>query len=118
MRHHRPPTSAVDIPTMLEMAVPLRALTRTQRSAGIDVPAIITEELGKAYARALPIYIAELAAYIERAQRVADRFRSWRYSKSGGDEPLRKPEPIGTPFRPVRRFYDQFDVSGVVSTVL
>ena len=118
MKHHRPPQSGVDTRALLEAALAMRVLARTSPRVELDVPSFIGETLSEAYDGSLPIFLTELAAYVERAQRVADRFRSWRYSKEGGDEPLRRPEPIGTPFRPIRRFRDDVEVSGVVSTVL
>jgi hypothetical protein len=118
MKHHRMPESRVDIPAVIEAGLALRALGRTNANIKLHVPTFITELLGETYGRSLSVFILETVACIERRQRVADRFRSWRHSQGHRSRPLGKPDPIGTPSRAIRRMIGTIDVGGILSTVV
>lgn len=119
MKHHRAAASKVDIPAVIDAGLALRSLGRTSAVIAEHFPTFIAEELGEAYGDSLAIFIAEAVAYAERAQRFADRFRSWRHSKLRDPQPLGKPDRVGAPQRPVRRIRgEEINVHGVLSTVL
>lgn len=118
MKHHRVPASRIDIPAIIDVGLALRALAKTSPRVRLHVSSFITEVLGEDYGPSLAIFIAEVVAYVERSQRFADRFRSWRHSKRRDARPLGTPDRIGAPQRPVRRIRESVAVEGVLSTVL
>lgn len=101
----------------VEACIALRALARANPK--IDAYSFISEIADAHYGSSFTAFLAAAVAHIERAQRVAERFTNWRTSKLTDPPPLMKPDPIGTPLRPLHRFRGaSIDVNALLSTTV
>lgn len=65
------------------------------------------------------LFLDSVVLHVERAQRITNRFRTWRNSKRRRPRIVGKPDPIGAPSRRVRRFRDDFmDINAPIATTL
>jgi hypothetical protein len=65
------------------------------------------------------LFLDSLVMHVERAQRITDRFRTWRNSTREHPCIIGKPDPIGSASRRVRRFRDSFmDINAPIATTL
>lgn len=106
----------VDIPVIVNACLAVRPLSRINHR--IDACSF-ESEVGDAFYGSFLSFVDAAVAHLERSQRLADRFRRWRASKLADPPVLGKPSPIGTPYRPIRRFRGSLlDVNGVLATLL
>jgi hypothetical protein len=119
MRHYRNAAESVDIAAIINAGLALRDLAKTDARMHDVFSSFVNEALTDGRRHCVSIFIAATVVYMERAQRVAERFRTWRDSKHPDPPPRMRPDPIGTQSRPVRRWRrDSFDANAVLSTVL
>lgn len=65
------------------------------------------------------LFLDSVVMHVERAQRITNRFRTWRNTKRQHPRVIGKPDPIGWPSRRVRRFRDDFmDINAPIATTL
>jgi hypothetical protein len=119
MKHYRNAAESVDVAAIINAGLALRDLTKTDARMHDFFATFMHEALTDGRRGWVSFFITANVLYMERAQRVAERFWSWRGSKLQ-HPPLRgKPSPIGTQSHPVRRTRrESFDVNAVLSTVL
>jgi hypothetical protein len=119
MKHYRNAAESIDVAAIIKAGLALRDLARTDARMRHVFTSFVHEDLTDGRRHSASIFIAATVLYMERAQRVAHRFRTWRASKCAVPPLLGKPDPIGTQNHPVRRWRrDSFDVNAVLSTVL
>lgn len=94
----------VDVAAIVNASIAVRALARTNPNIAATS---FVGELADAYIRWFTLFLECAAAHVERAQRVADRFRYWRASKQPHPPLLGKPDAIGSPSRRIRHFRDE-----------
>jgi len=106
----------VDVAAIVNASIAVRALARTNRNVAA---ANFVGELADVYLRWFMLLLEAAVAHVERAQRVADRFRTWRASKQDVPPLLGEPDPIGSSSRRIRRFGDATTyVNAVLRTTL
>jgi hypothetical protein len=119
MRHYRNTAESVDVGAIIKAGLALRDLSKTDARMQDVLSSFTNEALTDGRRHWVSIFIAATVVYMERAQRVAERFRTWRDSKHPDPPPRMRPDPIGTQSRPARRWRrDSFDANAVLSTVL
>ena len=119
MKHYRNAAESTDVAAIINAGLALRDLAKTDARMQDVFTSFVHEALTAGRPYSASIFIAAAVLYMERAQRVAIRFRTWRASKYAVPPLLGQPEPIGTQHHPVRRWrHDSFDVNTVLSTVL
>lgn len=119
MKHYRNAAESVDVGAIINAGLALRDLAKTDARMHDVFTSFVHEALTDGRRHSAAIFITAAAVYMERAQRVARRFRTWRASKCAVPPLLGKPDPIGTQNHPVRRWRrDSFDVNAILSTVL
>ncbi|HJQ37364.1 MAG TPA: hypothetical protein VKB93_09515 [Thermoanaerobaculia bacterium] len=119
MRHYRNAAESIDVAAIINAGLALRDLAMTDARMHDVFTSFVHEALTDGRRHSASIFIMAAAVYMERGQRVARRFRTWRASKCAVPPLLGKPDPIGTQTHPVRRWRrDSFDVNAVLSTVL
>jgi hypothetical protein len=119
MRHYRNAAESIDVAAIIKAGLALRDLAQTDARMQDVFTSFVHEALTDGRRHSASIFIAATVLYMERAQRVARRFRTWRASKCPFPPLLGKPDPIGTQNHPVRRTRrESFDVNAVLSTVL
>jgi hypothetical protein len=92
----------VDIPVIINACLAVRPLSRI--NPRIDARSFESEVGDAFYGGSFLSFVDAAVAHLERSQRLADRFRRWRTGKLSDPPLLIKPNPIGTPYRPIRRF--------------
>ena len=106
----------VEVPVVVNACLAVRALSHINRA--IDAVSF-ESEVGDAFYGSFLSWVDAAVAHLERSQRLADRFRRWRASKMSDPPILGKPSPIGTSYRPIRRFRgSMLNVNGVLATLL
>jgi hypothetical protein len=119
MRYYRVAAKAgftVDVPIVVNACLAVRPLSRINYR--VDA-ASFESEVGDAFYGSFLSWVDAAVAHLERSQRLADRFRRWRASKLADPPVLGKPDPVGTPNRPIRRFRGSMvDVNAVLATLL
>lgn len=119
MRHYRNAAESIDVAAIINAGLALRDLAKTDARMHDVFTSFVHEALTDGRRHSASIFITAAVVYMERSQRVARRFRTWRASKCAVPPLLGKPDPIGTQNHPVRRWRrDSFDVNAVLSTVL
>lgn len=103
---------------ILEVFVALDRVARTSPRFRELIPALV-EEIAEEWRGSLPLLIEHAASYVERSQRVTDRFESWRGSKRGNRHPNQVPfRHIGEPDRPLRRVRGDEYARAMIATVV
>jgi hypothetical protein len=119
MRYYRVAAKAgftVDVPVVVNACLAVRPLSRINHRINA---ASFESEVGDAFYGSFLSWVDAAVAHLERSQRLADRFRRWRASKLADPPLLGKPDPIGTAYRPIRRFRgSMLDVNAVLATLL
>lgn len=106
----------VDIRVIVNACLAVRPLSRI--NPRIDACSF-ESEVGDAFYGSFLSFVDAAVEHLERSQRLADRFRHWRASKLSDPPLLGKPNPIGTAYRPIRRFRgSMLDVNAVLATLL
>ncbi|MBV9069412.1 MAG: hypothetical protein JO093_18715 [Acidobacteria bacterium] len=101
----------------IEACIALRKLARANPK--VDAYSFISEIAGAHFGSSFTAFLVAAVAHVERAQRVADRFRDWRTSKLTHAPLLMKPDPVGAPIRPLHRFRGaSIDVNALISTTV